>query len=59
MYRRPQTDAVHNERGSIVTPTGNGPARVIDVDEWLYRASRVRAFAPTPSEYVPRHRAAS
>ena len=36
-----------------------GPSQAMDVDEWLYRATRVRAFAQTPADYEPRHRAAS
>ena len=31
--------------------------QIVDVDEWLYRANRVRAFTPGAGEYVPRHRA--
>lgn len=60
MYRRPQTEtAEHNERGTIVTTSADGRPQVIDVDEWLYRATRVRAFTPAPADYEPRHRAAS
>lgn len=60
MYRRPQLETVErNDRGSIVTTAANGLPRVMDVDEWLYQATRVRAFTPTPADYEPRHRAAS
>ncbi len=59
MYRRPHIQtAERNDRGTIVTTSADGRPQVIDVDEWLYRANRVRAFAPTPAAYVPRHRAA-
>lgn len=59
MYRREQIDGDRHDDGIIMTTIAMGPSQVVDVDEWLYRAERVRAFASTPAEYVPRHRAAS
>lgn len=44
-------------RDTMFTTTATGKAQIVDVDEWLYRANRVRAFTPGAGEYVPRHRA--
>jgi hypothetical protein len=57
MYRRDEIEKERHNRGTIMTTTAMGRVQVVDVDEWLYQASRVRAF--TPTDYVPRHRAAS
>ena len=59
MYKRDKIESVGSERGTMMTTIAMGPAQVVDVDEWLYRATRVRAFVTTPSEYVPRHRGAN
>jgi hypothetical protein len=56
MYRRAQTDSGNS---TIMTSSAMGPSQAVDVDEWLYQATRVRAFAQAPPDYVPRHRAAS
>lgn len=56
MYKR---DLSETGGATIMTSAAMGPSRAVDVDEWLYRARRVRAFAQTTAEYVPRHRAAS
>ena len=45
---------------TLMTTTAQGKSRAVDVDEWLYRANRVRQFTPdVTTSYVPRHRAAS
>lgn len=59
MYRKDQTDSRQTGNSTIMTTCAMGPAEVLDVDEWLYRAQRVRAFASTPAAYEPRHRSAS
>ena len=41
----------------IMTTIANGKSQAVDVDEWLYRANRVRGFVHTPLSYAPRHRA--
>lgn len=59
MDRREQDGSSQAGSTMIMTTCAMGPAQTVDVDEWLYRAQRVRAFATTPAEYVPRHRSAS
>jgi len=55
MYKRELSET---GGATIMTSAALGPSRVVDVDEWLYRPTRVRAFAQTPADYQPRHRAA-
>jgi hypothetical protein len=59
MLRSERIDSKESGNNTIWTSIAMGPSRVIDVDEWLYRASRVRVFTPPESGYVPRHRDAS
>jgi hypothetical protein len=41
-----------------MTTTAARPTQVVDVNDWLERATDPsRAFTPTICEYVPRHRA--
>ena len=44
-------------RDTMFTTVATGKPQIVDVDEWLYRANRVRAFTPDSVDYVPRHRA--
>ena len=59
MLRNERIETSPSGHSTFRTSVAMGPSRVVDVDEWLYRASRVRAFTPAESDYVPRHRAAS
>jgi hypothetical protein len=42
---------------TFMTSTAGGTPQVVDVDEWLYRATRVRGFVSRAEVYAPRHRA--
>jgi len=59
MLRHERIDTSPSGHSTIRTSIAMGRSQAVDVDEWLYRASRVRAFTPAESDYVPRHRAAS
>ncbi len=50
-------DSSRSGRDFMDTAVASGSAQVVDVDEWLHRASRVRAFTPAAVDYEPKHRA--
>jgi len=57
MLMHERIDTSPSGGSTIMTTIAMGKSQAVDVDEWLYRANRVRGFVPRVVDYAPRHRA--